>query len=266
MRRAAVLLLLSSLAASCGGGNRNPVAPGPTVNSVTITVPADIVLVGRNSSLNGSATMSDGTTVQITSTGQWSSSDSTIATIDATGVLRGVGAGLVTVTLNHQGRTATASIRIVPDYGGVWLGSYSVMSCQDDGRLAGICGPTFPLGRVLPVAFLLTQTGAQLIGNTAIGSVISEEFTISIELNGSTVILTRAHQDLLTTDQTWRINITTAGRITGTGTLRANATAGPGTLTLEVDLNDVILQSAAQPLQATAPRTLGQAIDAIVGR
>ena len=63
----------------------------------------------------------------------WTSSDTSVAVVDATGLATGVGPGMATITAAAQGKTGTAVIAVVPPGSGPWThepGGFSVISDQ----------------------------------------------------------------------------------------------------------------------------------------
>ena len=80
-----------------------------TVVSVTLIPSSGSVPKGTNLQFNATATFSDGTTQDITSSVVWNSSDPTIVSIDATGHAHGNGTGPVTITATYGGVTYSTS-------------------------------------------------------------------------------------------------------------------------------------------------------------
>jgi len=117
-RRALSVLLL--LLESCGGG-RNPVAPTPpatpTVVSVGIAGDASNLTVGSSVQLQALATLSDGSTQNVTSQATWESSNVSVATVTASGILTAVGSGSAEIRASYQQRTGTREINVVPGAG-----------------------------------------------------------------------------------------------------------------------------------------------------
>ena len=58
--------------------------------------------MGTTTQFDAKATLSDSTTQDVTSSATWQSSDATVATVSASGVVTGVAAGTVTVTATYQ--------------------------------------------------------------------------------------------------------------------------------------------------------------------
>lgn len=109
----AVASITLGLAACSGGGSSASVAPPPADPVVSVAVvPADLFLIvdeagGRlRSTLT---TRSGGTSPK---TVQWTSSDPSVAEVDAAGNVRGVGHGSATITARVDGVSATAAIEV----------------------------------------------------------------------------------------------------------------------------------------------------------
>jgi hypothetical protein len=86
------------LLASCGGGgNTPPTPPTPTLQSVSVSPSGASVVAGKTQQYSATGGYSDGTTKAL-STVNWTTSDSTVATINSTGLLTAVKQGSVTVS------------------------------------------------------------------------------------------------------------------------------------------------------------------------
>lgn len=91
----ALVAVLAGLMAAC-----NSTTSPSTVASVVVagTPPA----AGSNAQFSAMATLSDGTTQDVTSTSTWTSSNTAVATVSSTGVVSGVADGSVNVTATYQ--------------------------------------------------------------------------------------------------------------------------------------------------------------------
>lgn len=110
--------MIASAAIACGSSSTDP-STGPstgasaaTVVSVAISGAGGMSAAGQTRQLAATATMSDGTTKDVTSSATWVSSSTGVATVSTSGVVTAVGAGSVTVTVTYQGKTASTSITI----------------------------------------------------------------------------------------------------------------------------------------------------------
>jgi hypothetical protein len=95
------------LAAGCTGFFRNP-----TLTSITISPPTPNVQQGTTLQMTATGTFDDGSTSTLSKNLFWSSSDTTIATINTSGVLSGVAAGQTTITASSANITATTTANV----------------------------------------------------------------------------------------------------------------------------------------------------------
>ena len=85
-----VLVAVTLVTAACGSST----SPS-SVGSIAVTGIAPAV--GATSQLTATATLSDGTTQDVTSSATWLASDPTVVTVSATGVVTGIGPGTTSV-------------------------------------------------------------------------------------------------------------------------------------------------------------------------
>lgn len=90
------LLCCLGFLASCGGGGNTP-PPVPTLQSVSVSPSGASVVAGKTQQYSASGAYSDGSTKALSSV-NWATSDSTVATINASGLLTGVKQGSVMVS------------------------------------------------------------------------------------------------------------------------------------------------------------------------
>ncbi len=83
-----------------------------TVSSLAISPAQPGFAVGTQQQFVITATLSDGTTQDVTSSATWSSSNPAVVSVDANGVSEGMGVGSATVTGTLQGQSATAQVNI----------------------------------------------------------------------------------------------------------------------------------------------------------
>jgi len=92
------------------------------------------------------------------------SSDPAVATIDASGVLRGRMFGSVTVTAVYNEYQASQDVAVVEDFAGSWRGFYTIEKCA---RLTGggssYC--RFVLLAALPFELSVVQSGRRISGS-----------------------------------------------------------------------------------------------------
>jgi lysophospholipase L1-like esterase len=82
-------------------------APVPKTVALTPTNP--LVIVKKSVQMKAVATLSDGTTQDVTSTAQWSSSNTAIATVSASGLVKAIAVGNATLTARYTADGVTAS-------------------------------------------------------------------------------------------------------------------------------------------------------------
>ena len=98
-----VLLML----AACG----SPAAPDEPVASLTISPAAAILWLGKTAQLVATAKDAAGAVLTGRSV-TWTTSDPTIVTVDATGLVTSAGAGSATVTATSEGESSTATLTV----------------------------------------------------------------------------------------------------------------------------------------------------------
>lgn len=69
------------------------------------------------------------------------------------------------------GSDPVAPTPVIPIVQGTWTGDYTVASCNDQ-TAAGFCAGFAPVGSVLPVRLVLTQTSQQLTGTVDLASIV----------------------------------------------------------------------------------------------
>src|SRR5690606_814992 len=90
----------------CGGDG----AVGPTTDSISISPSNPEVSLAESVSL---VAMLDGAAAEPSAV-HWSSSDQSIATVSASGVVTAVGVGTARIAASAQGRSAETTVRVVP--------------------------------------------------------------------------------------------------------------------------------------------------------
>lgn len=91
-----------------------PPAPSPeppSVVGVVVTGPVTVT-IGGTSQLTATATLSNGTQVDVTASATWSSNNALLAAVSAQGRVSGLLAGLVNVTASYQGVSAQVQITV----------------------------------------------------------------------------------------------------------------------------------------------------------
>jgi uncharacterized protein YjdB len=110
---AVVLLVIATLTgcSSGGGSQSNPPSPA-TVTSIQVAPSSMSIGMGATQQFTATAHLSDNSTKDITSSAQWSSSDSSIASITSAGVVTGSASGTVTITAQSTTFNSTATLTV----------------------------------------------------------------------------------------------------------------------------------------------------------
>jgi uncharacterized protein YjdB len=173
-------LLLSALAAGCGGGGGQDSILGgsnlisPNLVSVAVTPATPSIPTSGIQQFTATATYIDGSTVNVTASANWASATTSIATVvPTTGVATGVSAGTSVVTAAFGGKTATAtltvssatlvSIAVSPATFTVGLGGprqFTVIATFSDGSSIDVTGSANWTSGTPGVATISPTTGA----------------------------------------------------------------------------------------------------------
>ncbi len=163
-------VLMLAAAADCGGGASptQPTAPRvPTV--LTITPALGSLLVGEARQLSAFMVYSDGAGAAVPAS--WRV-DSPSAAIDDRGLLSVVAPGFTRVTAAAEGRSASLTVRVLPDFNGVWTFNLPPIGCQS--AHTGGCDSLYR--DKVRVTLLLTQAADRVSGRlaTSVGSAAVE--------------------------------------------------------------------------------------------
>jgi hypothetical protein len=243
------LFALVPFSINCGGSNPAPV-PSPTTTSVTVNSSASQLFLGASEVFSATATLSNGSTAQVTGA-VWSSDAPNVAQVEsATGRVTGVASGNANVSVDYQGLRGTKLIRVLPNYQGTWLGTYLIGTCTEtlDFQTTGFCAAVFPVGQVRPLTLLFAQSGTTLSGSTALGQILSNFATAPVAADGSVVLPAVAIFGTTTFTETWVINVLQPGRIVGTLHVVVTDSTIAGTGTMDATLGTTSLQSLARVL------------------
>jgi hypothetical protein len=132
--------------------------PTPTTPTTLITPATTVVLIGQTLPYSLPSAAS---TAVVT----WTSSNTSVLTIDSTGLATGIASGAATITATPDtGTASTLAVQVVPNYQGTWAGNATVLSCTplDGFKSAGYC--TQIRGSVQQWTLTLTQSGLDLSG------------------------------------------------------------------------------------------------------
>lgn len=110
-----VLGLLTALS-TCGGNPNRPTTTTTTTTPIktitSIVVNGTAPHVGSTDQMTATASFSDGTSQDITTQAAWTSSNAAVASVNAAGVVTGVGAGQVNITAGYQNSSGTISLTL----------------------------------------------------------------------------------------------------------------------------------------------------------
>jgi Big-like domain-containing protein len=105
---------LVTVTLSAGGGSSSSTTPTTpaaqtTVTAVAISGAASLTIAGQANQLTATATLSDGTTQDVTRSAAWHSSNVAVATISTTGLVTAMAAGTTTITGRSTVRGPTST-------------------------------------------------------------------------------------------------------------------------------------------------------------
>ena len=206
-----------ALAAACN----EPARPGPVPRSVTVTS----AVTGAQYQLSAVAGFSDGSTQDVTSQAGWRSSDSTVASVSAAGLVTPLANGSAVITATFQGVTGSLALTIVapstpappsppPSPPGTAAQTYTlagvVRATPLNEMVAGVSIEAMHGGRV--VASATTDTG----GSYTLTGLIAQEYVLSL----SKVGYNARTSDVIIAADTTRDLVMDRNRVTLTGVAR----------------------------------------------
>ena len=98
----------------CGGGSMRPVTPPKTLAHILISPGSALVGKGKTLQLKATGAYSDGTQQDLTGLVGWTSSLSSVATVNAHGNVMGMTVGSAQVSATYQGITGTDVVTVQP--------------------------------------------------------------------------------------------------------------------------------------------------------
>lgn len=111
-----ILLLLFTNFLACGGGTTTPPGPGPSVSlsSIAVIPGAANLALGLSQQFVATGTYSDGSTKDITANVTWTSSASSVATVNSSGLASSKAQGTATISASLGAVKGNAAITVVP--------------------------------------------------------------------------------------------------------------------------------------------------------
>lgn len=209
MLKGGAVLLLLAVASACGG---SPSESSPTPSNLTITVssPNTNVLFGTTEQMVAKA--SDAGPLL----GSWTSSNTSVATVNPTGLVTPAGAGQATIMFTTSGgQQGTKVLRALPNLNGTVTGTYTVTSCGGSGNLLRWDSPCVRnhVGRLGSYAFTLMQSNDYVSGQVTLDSSdTSTNISGTIGLDGSLTLtgvstnFNKASNELAVLSVTWSLN------------------------------------------------------------
>ena len=117
MRKAGICLtacIVFALTACGGGGGSQPVNNGPTLRSIQVAGLSGNVIAGETHQLTATASYSDGSTKDVTSSATWTSTDSSVASVAAGGMLTAKGSGQCSVSAKIGSIGGSVAVTVIP--------------------------------------------------------------------------------------------------------------------------------------------------------
>ena len=105
-----------------GGGGSNTTPPPVTLSSVTVASASSSQALGFTQQFTATANFSDGTTRDVSSTATWSTADTNIATVSATGLVTAKAVGSTTVRASFNNLTGSTAFTVAAP---IFLGANS---------------------------------------------------------------------------------------------------------------------------------------------
>lgn len=227
---AALLLVLSwSCGSSPASSPGSPTSSSPTVTSIAVAGVTTLSGVGQTAQLTATATLSDGTTQNVTALATWASSNTAIATVSSGGLVTAVTSGSVTITATYQGKSSTATITL-----SFSTSTGNTMTATIDGvPFSSIVVttiktpiPNLPSG-VLGVAGTNAFTGTYLVLTIAVPAAVG-----TYQLGPGTVPNGSLHQNNVTSSVIWDTLVAGGSGTVTVTTLTASSASGTFSLTL----------------------------------
>lgn len=158
---------------------------------LTITPATGLLKIGASATFSTFAVFPDGSGQTIAA--EWSIDRPAVATVQSTGVVTALAPGTATLMARTAGRSASRSLRVIPDYAGSWEGTRTVIECLggDPGVCTptpcptlGVCPPSYTPGRTEELLAVLTHRDDQVTGFVSLSAGVIPS-TGAIDLDGT---------------------------------------------------------------------------------
>lgn len=261
---AVVILFLATVA--CGDGNGSPTAPSlnAAITGLSITPATVLIKLRASEAFIATATFANGSSTSVPAI--WGSDNPEVASVDSSGHATGTNSGQARIFADYQGQRATRLLRVVPDYEGLWRGTWRVVGCTEQGDWCGLC-KEFTTGALWGLALDVFQSGDAITGTVDFGR-MPGPVSGSIRLSGhlllsGTYTITIADQDIQVRVTEWETITTNNKRMTGRFRAAMQGCWCEGSLAADGELH-VVIKTAGGP----EPDIVGGAgsLDRVVAR
>ena len=187
-----VTLTLTGLLVSCGGddgdsGNGDTPLGAATTSAVSIRPASNFSLqVDQIISLSAIASYSDNSSGNVTQQATWSSSNTAIAELTGKGLVKGISAGDVAITVNYDGHSAivnatvTASTQPIAAPAWTWIsGSNTANQTGFYGTQGVAVADNIPMARHNAVSWKDSAGNFWLYGGLHVGSIVANAVTLN---------------------------------------------------------------------------------------
>lgn len=176
-------LSLVVLSVGCGGvGSPTNASSGKTLTSVSVSPTTASISTGSTEQFKATATYSDGSTADVTSSATWAAKSQSVASVNTGGLAKGVAPGSTTVTATFSGMSGSATLSVAPTLTSITVSpstaNINVGATQQFSALA-----TYSDGSTANVSSTVTWTSA-----TASVATISSSGLATAVATGSSVI------------------------------------------------------------------------------
>jgi uncharacterized protein YjdB len=159
-----------------GSGNVSVTAAVPV--SLSITPASSSLILGNTAQLAATATYSDGSTKDWTTTATWTSSPLILVAVSNTGLVTAQQVGTANVTANSSGLSASASLTVTPLMMVSYFNRANSASTGFDGTIR-LINPAFPPGGLCAMVYVFDQNQEL---NECCGCHISDDGLVTLSL------------------------------------------------------------------------------------
>ena len=106
------LCLTIGAVSSCGGGSHKSATQAPAAKTISVSPGSTTILMGKQQQFSATAIYSDGSTASAPAGITWSSSNTAVATVDSSGLVKGVAPGSATISAAVGSVNGTSSTKV----------------------------------------------------------------------------------------------------------------------------------------------------------